>query len=173
MKLYYVPQAPVGQRWQGTQADAKQAGRAFASDFTMREVPVDKPNLLQFLNTEELVILQQRPQGTVLLPPAGPVVGPISTHGRPPDELEAAELRAVAAVAPATTMPSPGGVLKYDYNSPFNARTVLAAIDASTCAKAVKQFHGDDLRKVVAAGIERVSELLVALPENGGRNGTQ
>jgi hypothetical protein len=52
-----------------------------------------------FLNANEV---------EVAAPVAGPVEGPVSTHGRPPDELEAAELRAVAAAAGPTTLPSHG-----------------------------------------------------------------
>jgi hypothetical protein len=83
MKLYYIPNAASGSRWQGTQADAKQVG---GKHYEQREVPTDKPNLLAFLNAQEL----NAP------PVAGPIEGPASTHGRPPDPLEAAELRAVA-----------------------------------------------------------------------------
>lgn len=148
MKLYYIPKAPAGVRWQGTQVDAKQTGKTFASEFIQREVPVDKAGLLAFLNAEEAVTTQQTPVE------------------RPPDELEQAELRAVAAAEAVTTV-SP--LIHYDYNSPFSARTALADIDASMCVRAVRQFDGPNLGKVVAAAIERISQLLGAIP--GGSNG--
>jgi hypothetical protein len=85
MKLYYVPKAPLGARWQGTQVDAKAAGKAVSGDFIQREVPVDKPNLLQFLNAEEQVTRQQEPDQQL-------------------DALEQAELRAVAAAGQPTTV---------------------------------------------------------------------
>lgn len=150
MKLYYVPQAPVGQRWQGTQVDAKSAAKAVAGDFIQREVPVDKPNLIGFLNAEESVITQQEP-----------------APNRKLDPLEQAELRAVAAAqGEATTMPN---ALRYDYDSPFSARSALAGIDAGMCARAIEQLHGSDLGKVVAACIKRISQLAHVAIVGGGQ----
>lgn len=98
MKFNYIPKAAPGQRWQGTQADAKRIG---GKDYEVREVPTDKPNLMAFLNARDM---QDCP------PAAGPVEGPASTHGQPLDDLQKAELRAVAE-ARATTMspPAPPG----------------------------------------------------------------
>lgn len=62
MKLHYVKNAPIGERWQGTQADAKGLARRHdrnlvtrgAGNWAPRDVPTDKEGLLQFLNALEL-----------------------------------------------------------------------------------------------------------------------
>lgn len=90
MKLYYVKAADAALRWQGTQDDAKKLARASGDpklqqdrSWELVEVPVDKPGLLVFLNAMEMNLLNYAPQ---------------------PDPIEQAELRAVAAQQPATTM---------------------------------------------------------------------
>lgn len=87
MKLYYAENAPAGERWTGTQADDKAVRKQHGGDMVQREVPTDKPNLIQFLNAEERITSQQ------------------SAGQREPDELEKAEMRAVAAAGASTTMP--------------------------------------------------------------------
>lgn len=145
MRLYYVPNAPVGVRWQGTQADAKGAGKTFASEFIQREVPVDKPNLLDFLNAEESVIVQQEPMQQVAAL----------------DPLQQAELRAVAAARP-------DSLLHYDYQA-LDARSGLAAMDAGMISRQIEQLHGPDLGKVVTACIKRISAIAAAA--TGGTDG--
>lgn len=63
------------------------------------------------------------------------------------DELEQAEMRAVQA---STTAP---------YQSPLDARTVIAGIDAGMCAQAIAQMEGPNLAKVVHAAILRMAQL--------------
>ena len=148
MKLYYVREAAPGQRWVGTQADAKQGAKAAGGEFVPREVPVDKPNLLTFLNNYEVHMSasQATPQE-----PAEQL-----------DALEQAELRAVAQ-ASSTTIP---GLLHYDYASPFSARTCLADIDALTIAGAVKQMHGPALKAVATAVVDRISQIAEGVTTN-------
>lgn len=137
MKLYKIPDAPAGERFHSSKTGLK--------DFTEIELPKDgRQGMAAFLNGNELELV-----GVGLLPP------------KQLDELEQAELRAVAAAEEGTTM-SP--LFHYDYNSPFSARTALADIDAAMCVRAVKQFDGPNLGKVVAAAIERMSQLLGAVP---------
>lgn len=89
MKLYYTTAALPGQRWTGTQVDAKACAKAAGGEFINREVPVDKPNLLKFLNDFEV---EASAGGIVSVLPAEPAAEL--------DELEQAELRAVQAAAP-------------------------------------------------------------------------
>lgn len=145
MKLYRI-NTTAGPRWFGTQADAKAGTKELGGgSYEQVEVPTDKPNLLIWLN--EQMATDVRPEPRRL------------------DELEEAELRAVAEADTVVR----DGLIHYDYSSPFSARTILASIDASMCVKAIAQFHGENLRKVVSAGIDRVSQLLGAAP--GGTDG--
>lgn len=136
MKLYYVQSAETIKRWQGTQADAKRLGGK--DGFELKEVPTDKPGLLNFLNILEVVDETFK-----------------SIRADPVDELEQAELRAVAGD---TTVPH--------YQSPMSAATTIAAIDAGMCASAIRQMDGTNLAKIVSAAIERLAQLTRG-PTNG------
>lgn len=148
MKLYKISNAPPGERWHSSKTGLK--------DFIEVELPKEgRAGMAVFLNDGERELLEPVGRHNWTKPLGGDptVVGA-------PDDLEAAELRAVAA-AQVTTM---SGLIKYDYSSPFSARTILADIDAGTCVQAVKQFDGPNLGKVVAACVERISQLLDAVP---------
>lgn len=99
MNLYYVAAAQAGDRWQGTQADAKQMDKATGKrGWVLREVPTTpKEEFIKWLNSEE----QSNPYTPFLEQCDAPM--PTITINRQPDELEQAELRAVAE-AKATTM---------------------------------------------------------------------
>lgn len=145
MKLYKIQAAPAGERWHSAKTGLK--------DFDEIETPKDgRQGMAAFLNSNEIELV-----GVGLLPP------------KQLDELEQAELRAVAAAQQG--LATPAGLISYDYRSPFSARTVVADIDASMCAKAVRQFDGPNLGKVIAAAVERISQLLGAIP--GGSNGPE
>lgn len=45
------------------------------------------------------------------------------------------------------------------YESPMDARTTIAGIDAGMCASAIAQMDGRNLSKVIGAGIERLKVL--------------
>jgi hypothetical protein len=134
MKLYYLGHAPLGRRWQGTQVEAKNVDRETGKGgFELRDVPVDKPNLLQVLNAQESII-----EHTHGHPPAGPL-----------DELEQAELRAAQESRDPYV----------HYETPYNARATLAEIDAGLSARAIRQFTGSELAKVAAAVCDRMLQL--------------
>lgn len=87
MKLYHTDDDV----WHGTQVDAKRHAKEHDVSWELREVPTDKPGLIEYLNR----IKEPSPVTAIeLVPMPGQA---------PPDDLEAAELRAVAA-ASATTM---------------------------------------------------------------------
>lgn len=153
MKLYYVKAATPALRWQGTQADAARQARETAGDakaFEQAEVPTDKPGLLVFLNAMEMNLLD----------------GKGGEHVQQLDELQQAELRAVAAAQGGTA----GGLLHYDYRA-LDARSSLAGMDAGMIARHIEQLHGPDLGKIVAACIKRISDLAAAI--SGGSNGPE
>lgn len=82
MKLYKLPNAPAGERWHSSKTGLK--------DFTEIELPKDgRAGMAQLFNANEAEIVFE-----AFAPLAGPIEGPISTQGRPLDELEQAELRA-------------------------------------------------------------------------------
>ena len=151
MKLYLIPDANPGERWHSSKTGLK--------DPTEVEMPkAGRAAMADFLNDNEHTIGVRNTLGH------RPVDLPVYEDDRPLDDLEKAELRAVAA-AQGTTLPS--GLLHYDYRSPFAARTALAGMDAVTIADGVKQMHGAELKKIADAVIDRISQLA-----EGTTNGT-
>lgn len=73
MKLYRVPDAPPGERWQRTQDDARKLGK-----FEGVEVPTDQRGLLAFLNERER-------DWTGGAPPAAPEAPPPAAPEVPQD----------------------------------------------------------------------------------------
>ena len=147
MKLYKIPTAPPGERFHSSKTGLK--------DFIEIETPKDgRAAMADWLNDHELELTNTEPHASKV-----DYGGYAGTQLDRLDPLQEAELRAVAA--------QQQGLLHYDYKSPFSARTVLASIDAAQCAKAVSQFHGDELVKVTNAVVQRITQLVL-----GGINGT-
>lgn len=151
MKLYTINGQSLREprSWAGTQDEAKKGAKAIGGFWEPVEVPTDKPGLIAFLNGMEE---PRYPQGNQEV-----------------DELHLAEQRAIAAARPRSDIvdqPSAGACSTcgrhygYDhYESAMTARTSLAQIDAGMIARAIGQFHGSELSKVVSAAIERMREL--------------
>lgn len=92
MKLYVTRTGKLAHGpitgWYGTQAEAKKAAGK-DNWWGLEEVPVDKPSLLIWLNNRTVL------EGL-----------PLDREEQEVDEIEQAEMRAVAAAAPSTTLPS-------------------------------------------------------------------
>lgn len=78
MKLYHTDDGV----WHGTQADAKRHARANDTDWEERNVPTDKPGLIEYLND-------------INLPPPVTATQLVPVYGEPVDELHLAEQRAI------------------------------------------------------------------------------
>lgn len=133
MKLYQTPNGT----WCGTEKDWKAAmkteGASTKDARKIIEVPTAKPALLEFLTFHNVNVISPQP-------PAGTEV-PVGGGAIPPAPMSAG--------TPTTAL----------YDSPLNARTVIASIDAGMCAAAVLQMEGRPLAQVVGAAIERMAQL--------------
>lgn len=88
MKAYLVPEAPFGERWQYTQADAKAKGREVGGLFEQKALPSAIKDRILFLNTMEREVYEtvQRivqvaavePAPTPPPAPSVPLSGPLS-----------------------------------------------------------------------------------------------